>query len=748
MQTQTPDPAVILAGLNPEQLQAVEVKEGPLLVIAGAGSGKTSVLTKRIAYLVFKWRVAPWSIMAITFTNKAAREMKQRIEQLIGLAANDIWATTFHSMCARILRRDIEHLGYHANFTVLDDGDQIATVRRIMREMNIDIKRYEPRAVLSAISRFKNELVTAGKARDMSGSLFERMIGDVYLEYERRLKLNQSLDFDDLIMKTVELFRSFPDVLAFYQNKFHYIHVDEYQDTNHAQYMLVRELAAKRRNLCAVGDSDQSIYGWRGADIQNILQFERDYPEAKVVRLEQNYRSTKTILSIANKVIEHNTERKSKNLWTDGEQGDKAIICHCSDERVEANFIVNQIESGLEKGDTYQNFCVLYRTNAQSRVIEEIFLQRNIPYRIFGGVRFYERKEIKDILSYLRLVANPADDQSLIRVINVPKRGIGEGTITKLQAFANTYGLTLFESLGQATEAGVGGRFAKQIAAFAQLIASFTEMRNYVSVTDLTEEILVKSGYRQALKAEKTLEAEARIENLNEFLSLTREFDEQWSEGVSAQCLTHFLTDVALVADSDLNRGKPDLAPLPDENQVALMTFHSAKGLEFPVVFLAGMEEGIFPHSRSLSSDKEMEEERRLCYVGVTRAKNRLYMTTCSSRMIFGEHRPYLPSRFLNEMPKTYVESADAATYAEKRPAWSPRPDSALRTSLILPKTFGADLSVSYEPGDRVEHRKWGIGKIIGATGSGENLELTVQFAPPIGLRKLAARFAPITKLS
>ncbi len=741
------NPAEILAGLNPQQKQAVEAKEGPLLIIAGAGSGKTSVLTRRIAYLIYKWRVAPWSILAITFTNKAAREMQHRIEQLIGPAAHDIWATTFHSMCARILRRDIEHLGYNSSFTVLDDGDQITTVRRIMRDMNIDTKRYEPRAALSAISGFKNELVTASKARDTAGNLYERMIGDIYLEYERRLKLNQSLDFDDLIMKTVQLFREHPDVLAFYQNKFQYIHVDEYQDTNHAQYILVRELASKRRNLCAVGDSDQSIYGWRGADIQNILQFERDYPEAEVVRLEQNYRSTKTILEIANKVIEHNTERKAKNLWTEGEQGEKALICRCSDERIEANFIVSQIESGLKNGESYRDFSVLYRTNAQSRVIEEIFLQHNVPYRIFGGVRFYERKEIKDILSFLRLIANPADDASLVRVINVPKRGIGEGTIAKLQAFANMYGKTLYEALPQAKEAGISSRFVKSIAEFAELMETLIQMRGYVTVTDLTEEVLKRTGYRQALKAEKTLEAEARIENLDEFLSLTKEFDDRWTESISEEMLPQFLTEVALVADSDLNHGKPDAASLDDKNEVALMTLHSAKGLEFPIVFLAGMEEGIFPHSRSLTSDSEMEEERRLCYVGVTRAKKRLYMTTCATRMIFGEFRPYKPSRFFDEMPAAYIESVDASMFGQKRQTWSPRIDSSGRNSIIMPKSFGADLSVSYNVGDMVEHRKWGQGKIVDTAGSGEDLELSVQFDDPIGVRKLVAKFAPITKL-
>lgn len=756
MHTSAQDTAKITEGLNPEQVQAVQNTNGPLLVIAGAGSGKTSVLTRRIAYLVREHRVAPWSILAITFTNKAAREMRDRLELLMGPAASDVWATTFHAMCARILRRDIEQLGFKTSFTVLDDSDQVAVVKRILKDMNKDIKKYEPRAILSAISDHKNALRTAAQARDLAKSVYEELVGDVYLTYERNLKTNNALDFDDLIMKTVELFRKVPDILNFYQNKFHYIHVDEYQDTNHAQYVLVRLMAEKQRNLCVVGDSDQSIYGWRGADMQNILDFERDYPDAVVVRLEQNYRSTKTILDIANKVIRNNKARKDKNLWTAGDVGEAAGIVACQDERIEASFIANQIEGLTKQGKSYQDVSILYRTNAQSRVIEEMLLQRGIPYRIFGGLKFYERREIKDILAYLRLIANPTDDVSLIRVINVPKRGIGDGTLEKLRAFANAYGQSMYDVLPQANQAGVGNRFAASLRDFAELVDSLNQMKSYLPLTELVEELYKRSGYAQALKAEPSLESEARLENLNEFLSLTKEFDARWSESTREGALEQFLTDVALVSDADLNGGNPEVSAQTDENKVVLMTLHSAKGLEFPVVFLAGMEDGIFPHLRALNSDEEMEEERRLCYVGVTRAMEQLYLTTCSQRIIFGEIRRYTPSRFLAEMPAERMVRMDAVFGSMSRPQWSPRPDSSGVTggqtlsagniggSIVMPKSFGADLSVEYNPGEYVEHRKWGVGKIESTNGSGESLELMVKFDDPIGLRNLFAKFAPI----
>ncbi len=740
----TPEVERIVAGLNKEQRTAVETTDGPLLIIAGAGSGKTSVLTRRIAYLMAARRVPPWSILAITFTNKAAREMQERIEQLVGPVAQDIWAMTFHSMCVRILRRDIEQIGYQRGFTILDDADQLATIKRILSDLNIDSKRFEPRAIQSAISSAKNELKTAAKYRDLAGDLFQRIVGDVYLEYERRLKVNNALDFDDLIMKTVELFERCPDVLTFYHNKFHYIHVDEYQDTNHAQYRLVRLLADKRKNVCVVGDSDQSIYSWRGADIRNFLQFERDYPDAKVIRLEQNYRSTKTILHIANHVIRNNTERKEKTLWTENPIGDKATLFQASDEKVEARYIVEQIQKHVADGASYGDFAVLYRTNAQSRVIEEALLQQGIPYRIYGGLKFYERKEIKDILAYLRLLVNPHDDVSLERVINVPKRGIGAGTVEKLQALANQYGLSLFQAMERAGEAGVSGRTLTSISGFVQMLDNLIKMKEFLNLTELTEQILERTGYIDALRLEKSLEAEARIENLQEFLSVTREFDARWEPGEEDE-LSMFLAEVALVADTDMNGGKPEALSKNEEQQVVLMTLHSAKGLEFPIVFLPGFEEGLFPHSRSLDSPAAMEEERRLCYVGITRAKRKLYVTTCTARTIFGQFRQSVPSRFLSEMPGEYIERVDPLS--RPRPLWTPRPESSGRSTLSMPPSFGADLTVEYNAGDKVEHRKWGIGTIVQRQGDGEDMELTIAFAAPVGIKKLLAKFAPIKKV-
>jgi DNA helicase-2/ATP-dependent DNA helicase PcrA len=742
----TPEVERIVAGLNPQQREAVETTDGPLLIIAGAGSGKTSVLTRRIAYLMAARRVPPWSILAITFTNKAAREMQERIEHLVGPQAQDIWAMTFHSMCVRILRRDIEQLGYQRGFTILDDADQLATIKRIMTDLNIDSKRFEPRAIQSVISSAKNELKTAAKFRDLAGDLFQRIAGDVYLEYERRLKVNNALDFDDLIMKTVQLFERCPDVLSFYHNRFHYIHVDEYQDTNHAQYRLVRLLADKRQNVCVVGDSDQSIYSWRGADIRNFLQFERDYPNARVIRLEQNYRSTKTILHIANHVIRNNTERKEKTLWTENPLGEKATLFQASDEKAEARYIVEQIQKRVAEGASYSDFAVLYRTNAQSRVIEEAFLQMGIPYRIYGGLKFYERKEIKDILAYLRLLVNPHDDVSLERIVNVPKRGIGAGTLEKLQSLANQYGLSLFQAMERAGEAGVSGRTLTSISSFVQMLENLIQMKEFLNLTELTEQVLKHSGYIEALRQEKSLEAEARIENLQEFLSVTREFDARWKPDEEADELSMFLAEVALMADTDLNGGKPEAVSGNQEQQVSLMTLHSAKGLEFPIVFLPGFEEGLFPHSRSLDSPAEMEEERRLCYVGITRAKRKLYVTTCTARTIFGQFRLSVPSRFLSEMPAEYIEREHASVGV--RPQWTPRPESSGRSTLSVPPSFGADLSVEYNPGDKVEHRKWGIGTVVQRQGEGEDMELTIAFAAPVGVKKLLAKFAPIKKVN
>ncbi|MFD1676816.1 DNA helicase PcrA [Alicyclobacillus fodiniaquatilis] len=741
----------ILEGLNPEQQRAVETTDGALLILAGAGSGKTSVLTRRIAYLITERRVPPWAILAITFTNKAAREMRERIENWVGAMSADIWTSTFHALCARILRRDIQQIGYASSFTVLDATDQLSVIKRVMADMNIDVKKFEPRAVQHEISQHKNELRGAAKVRDKAGTLFEKIVGDVYLEYERRLRQNQSLDFDDLILKTVELFRESPDTLNYYQNRFTHIHVDEYQDTNHAQYMLVKMLAEKRKNLCVVGDSDQSIYGWRGADIRNILDFERDYPGATVIRLEQNYRSTQRILRIANQVIQNNRMRKEKNLWTNALEGDKAYLYHAADERTEAIFVANQMEQLHDKGMAYRDMSVLYRTNAQSRVVEEIFLQKGIPYRIYGGLRFYERKEIKDVLAYLRLVLNADDDVSFLRVVNVPKRGIGQSSLDKLEEYARAHECSLFIAAQHATTAGVTKRAVSALEGFVQLVNILQQQRTFLPLTDIASEIITRSGYRDALVAEKTLEAQSRLENLEEFLSLTREFDENGAESGETGALEQFLTEVALVADSDLNKGKP--AQDEGGEEVTMMTLHAAKGLEFPVVFLLGMEEGIFPHKRALDSEPEMEEERRLCYVGVTRAKQRLFLTTCASRMIFGDRRSFTASRFLAEMPAGDIEKESEFSRAKTDWSTSFRPTSSTAAPrsgmarIVMPESFGADLSLSYESGDQVEHRKWGIGEIISTSGEGDKLELVVRFLDPIGERKLFAKFAPITKV-
>ncbi|WP_067932573.1 DNA helicase PcrA [Alicyclobacillus kakegawensis] len=735
----------ILAGLNPQQREAVETTEGPLLIIAGAGSGKTSVLTRRIAYLVATRRAAPWSVLAITFTNKAAREMQERIAQWTGPLSQDVWASTFHSLCVRMLRRDIEHLGYPSHFTILDDADQVAVLRRVLSDMNVNTKQYDARAVKSAISAAKNVLQTPARYRDKASTPFEKVAGDAWLEYEKRLRANHALDFDDLILKTVQLLEQAPDVLAFYHNRFHYIHVDEYQDTNHAQYRLVHLLAAGRRNLCAVGDSDQSIYGWRGADIRNILQFERDYPDAKVIRLEQNYRSTKTILKVANQVIRNNQQRREKNLWTENPEGERVALYQAGDERAEARYVLERIQELCKQGRAYRDFAILYRTNAQSRVLEEHLLQQGIPYRIFGGVRFYERKEIKDVLAYLRLVLNANDEVSLERVINEPKRGIGDTTMDKLRQFAAANGTSLYQALRAADQAGVGGRARKSIEQFVELVDALVRMSESLNVSELTEEILNRTGYRQALMADKSLESEARLENLDEFLSVTSEFDERF-EGAPRDGLHAFLDEVALIADTDLNGGKPATGKDENANQVVLMTLHSAKGLEFPVVFITGFEEGIFPHSRALASPEEMEEERRLCYVGVTRAREQLYLTHCRARMIFGQYREYTPSRFLAEMPKEALAVvsdtvAGHQTAGRRHKAVEERPWGR-RVSDI-----GRNRSYDFQSGDKVEHRKWGVGTVIETRGEGEDVELVIAFPAPTGLKRLLARFAPIEKV-
>ncbi len=641
----------LLNGLNPEQQEAVKSTDGPLLLMAGAGSGKTRVLTHRIAYLMVEKGVNPYNILAITFTNKAAREMKERVRGLMGGAADEIWISTFHSMCVRILRRDIDRIGFNRNFTILDSTDQQSVIKRILKDNNIDPKKFDPRAILNQISSAKNELIDADEFSKQSGDYYSKTISDVYTEYQKRLRKNQALDFDDLIMSTIVLFQRVPEVLEFYQRKFQYIHVDEYQDTNRAQYMLVKLMASRFQNLCVVGDSDQSIYGWRGADIANILSFEKDYPSTKVILLEQNYRSTKRILEAANQVIQKNSNRRPKNLWTENDDGPKITYYRADSEQAEAQFVAGKInEQMVEKKRTYGDFAILYRTNAQSRVMEEVLLKSNIDYTIVGGTKFYDRKEIKDLLGYLRLISNPDDDISLQRVLNVPKRGIGATSLDKMANYARNNDLSLYQAIEEIDFIGISPKTANAAAKFQQLIKGYTQQQEYLSVTELVEEILDKSGYREMLKAEKSLEAESRLENIEEFLSVTKSFEDANDD----KSLIAFLTDLALVADIDQLGKEEEEEP---KEKIVLMTLHAAKGLEFPVVFLMGLEEGIFPHNRSLMEEEEMEEERRLAYVGITRAEEELFISNAQMRTIFGRTSMNPVSRFISEIPEELIEN-------------------------------------------------------------------------------------------
>ncbi|MBR2758065.1 MAG: DNA helicase PcrA [Exiguobacterium sp.] len=730
----------LVKGMNPEQAEAVKHTDGPLLIMAGAGSGKTRVLTHRVAYLMAAKQVAPWNILAITFTNKAAREMKDRIARLVGGVAEDIWISTFHSMCVRILRRDIDRIRYDRSFSILDASDQLTAIKQVLKELNLDPKKYEPRTLLGMISNHKNELRTAKDAAALVGSNpYERIISDVYTAYEKKLKQNNVLDFDDLIMKTIHLFQEAPDVLAFYQKKFKYIHVDEYQDTNRAQYTLVKLLAQAHENLCVVGDSDQSIYRWRGADIANILTFEKDYPSAHVILLEQNYRSTKRILEAANSVIQNNASRKEKNLWTENDEGEKLLLHVASDDRDEAFFIMNQMKELKMEGMDYGQMAVLYRTNAQSRGLEEMLLKSNIPYKMVGGTKFYERKEIKDVLAYLRLIANPDEDISFVRIVNEPKRGIGAATIDKLGDFADMQGVSLMDAIRDIELSGIAPRTATKLADFRQMMMDLRQMADYLSISELVEEVLKKTGYEEMLKIEKTLEAESRLENLQEFLSVAQNFEKESDE----QTLVAFLTDLTLVSDLD------SLDEVDESHQVTLMTLHSAKGLEFPVVFLIGMEEGLFPHSRALNDEEEMEEERRLAYVGITRAEKRLYLTRAQSRMLYGRFQNNPESRFLHELPETLLERSGKA---RKPMPWNPVESPgklpvngfSSKPKPKLAQSSGAE-TVGWNVGDKANHKKWGQGTVVQTRGEGDQLEVDIAF-PEVGIKRLLAKFAPIEK--
>ncbi|PLT28611.1 DNA helicase PcrA [Peribacillus deserti] len=729
----------LLKGLNNEQQEAVKATDGPLLIMAGAGSGKTRVLTHRIAYLMVEKQVAPWNILAITFTNKAAREMKERIKGILGGASEDIWISTFHSMCVRILRRDIDRIGYNRNFTILDTTDQQSVIKQILKDKNLDPKKYDYRAILGSISSAKNELIDEEEYAGMSGGFFEQVVADVYKEYQRRLRKNQALDFDDLIMKTILLFTRVPEVLEFYQRKFQYIHVDEYQDTNRAQYMLVKAMAARFKNLCVVGDSDQSIYRWRGADIANILSFEKDYPNANVILLEQNYRSTKRILKAANEVISKNMNRKPKNLWTENLEGNKISYYRADSEQGEAQFVAGKINEMTRGGRKLSEIAILYRTNAQSRVMEEVLLKSNIQYSIVGGIKFYDRKEIKDILAYLRLISNPDDDISLRRVINVPKRGIGATSLDKIADFAGLHDMSIMQALDSVELIGVSPKITKAAAEFRDLINGYSQMQEYLSVTELVEQVLDKTGYREMLQVEKTIESQSRLENIDEFLSVTKSFEETNDD----KSLVAFLTDLALVADID----SLDETEEPQDS-VVLMTLHSAKGLEFPVVFLIGLEEGVFPHSRSLMEEDEMEEERRLAYVGITRAEAELFMTNAQMRTLFGRTNMNPVSRFISEIPEDLLEDlmpkSKQSGFKSSQQDTRRRP-AAARTVTMKQTTTGGD-EIGWNVGDKAVHKVWGTGTVVSVKGEGEGKELDIAFPSPTGIKRLLAKFAPITK--
>ncbi|MGG3853237.1 DNA helicase PcrA [Caldifermentibacillus hisashii] len=723
----------LLAGLNKEQQQAVKTTEGPLLIMAGAGSGKTRVLTHRIAYILLEKGVNPYNILAITFTNKAAREMKERINGILGGAADEIWISTFHSMCVRILRRDIDRIGINRNFTILDTTDQLSVIKGILKDKNIDSKKFDPRGILSAISSAKNELIDAKQYGKYTGNYFENIVSDVFEQYEKRLLKNHSLDFDDLIMKTIQLFKRVPEVLEYYQRKFQYIHVDEYQDTNKAQYQLVHLLAAKFQNLCVVGDSDQSIYGWRGADIANILSFEKDYPNAKVILLEQNYRSTKNILQVANHVISNNVKRKPKNLWTDNEKGEKIQYYRADTEQGEALFVTGKIKELVEtKQRKFSDFAILYRTNAQSRAMEEMLVKANIPYTIVGGTKFYDRKEIKDLLAYLRLVANLDDDISFVRIINVPKRGIGATSLDRIAQYALQNEMSMFRALGEVERIGLSAKAMKACREFYQMLSGLNQMQEYLSVMELTEEIIKRTEYREMLQAEKTLEAESRLENIDEFLSVTKNFEESSED----QTLIAFLTDLALVADIDQLDKEENV-----KDAVVLMTLHSAKGLEFPVVFLIGLEEGVFPHSRSLMEENDMEEERRLMYVGITRAEEELYITNAQIRTLYGHTNINPASRFIEEIPDEFIDrlneqkrNVHVRDQHQVRPVFRPAQST----------TGGED--IRWRAGDKAIHKKWGVGTVVSVKGEGDHMELDIAFPIPVGIKRLLAKFAPIEK--
>lgn len=736
-------------GLNPQQAEAVINTEGPMLIMAGAGSGKTKVLTCRVANLLQKG-VRPYRILAITFTNKAAAEMRERVNNMSGPAAKDVWLFTFHAFCARFLRMEIDKLpGYGGNFAIYDTADSQNLIKQILKEMNLDDKRFQPSGILSRISNAKNALQDAAAFARQAGDFYEQKVADIYSRYEQKLQLNNALDFDDLLMLSIKLLQENKEVREKYQDRFDYLLVDEYQDTNHAQYLLTKFLAAKHRNICVVGDADQSIYGWRGADIQNILDFEKDYPDAKVIKLEQNYRSTQIILDAANAVIENNTGRKPKNLWTENKSGADIIYFQAVDERDEARFVIEQLQN-LQRTENKKlgDMAILYRTNTQSRIFEEMLIKSGINYNMVGGLKFYERKEIKDIIAYLRVIFNPADSLSLLRIINVPKRGIGDASLAKIQAYAAANSVSLFEAVSNAAAIdGLSSRFVSKLDDLAGIIFELMNLASEAPVEDLIDRVLRDTGYLEELENERTPQAQSRIDNLHELISVAQEFAASEEENN----LENFLAHVALVSDID----DTELG----EDAITLMTLHSSKGLEFPVVFLVGMEEGLFPHARTLMDETEIEEERRLCYVGITRAKEKLFLSSTKMRTIYGNTVTYPPSRFLQEIPARLVKTIkrqerfsaleNFKQVSEKYSARPQKPASTFNPHSFMPQkpvAAAGGTGTRFNTGDRVSHSKWGEGMVVSVKDSPDGQEVKVAFAGA-GVRSLLTKYAVLKKL-
>ena len=725
----------LLTGLNKEQQQAVQHTEGPLLILAGAGSGKTKVLTVRVAYLLAQG-VNPYEILAITFTNKAAKEMKSRVEGLVGDVANRIWLSTFHSFCAKFLRFEIDSfLGYNSNFTIYDTSDSQAVIKAALKALNLDDKYYPVGAMIAAISDAKNQLLFASDFRKQARDFYQQKVADVYEYYERELRKNNALDFDDLLLVAVKLLQSNAAVLDKYSHRFRYVMIDEYQDTNHAQYLLAKLLASHWKNIAVVGDADQSIYAWRGADIQNILDFEKDYPNCTSIKLEQNYRSTKIILDAANAVIDNNEGRPEKNLWTDKTEGAKIQHFTAQSEHEEAAFIGDTIAKKHDIHDVpYGDMAILYRTNAQSRVLEEALIKRALPYTMVGGTKFYDRKEIKDVLAYLRVLYNPFDDLSLLRIINVPKRSIGATTVAKLQEYARANGTSLFMTLTQLHLIdSIKGKTKEKLEEFGILIFTLVSEMENRTVLDILESILDRTGYLAQLEESTDPQDQARAENIGELLSVAKDFQDTNPSGT----VEDFLEQVALVNDVDSFE--------QEESKVTLMTLHAAKGLEFPIVFLCGLEEGLFPHSRTLMNPEEIEEERRLAYVGITRAEKELYISNATTRTVFGRTSSYLPSRFIDEIPEELVDGLRAK---RKVPDDIKRhvPQHMSVTSRPVTKPIVRnEVIADWKVGDTAIHSKWGNGKVINVTGEGAGMKLTIEF-PTQGVRVVMAKFAPVKK--